>query len=192
MAIEPPDPKIARRSLRPSPSRREAGCGFTARRAACRSTAGTRPGRPISSRIPSTQKWTKDAARALDRGFNAIVGARPLDEFVEPAVDRLQSWPEVVQAKRTGKAAYGGQQCAGLDASHIGSGAVERRRSAGHRPMTARSRARVRSQRALIARGDGRPRPGLGSPVTVPRPDDRPTASPARPRRAPRPPRPIA
>src|SRR4051794_18187915 len=35
---------------------------------------------------PSTQKWTKDVARALDRGFNALVGAKPLDQFVEPSV----------------------------------------------------------------------------------------------------------
>src|SRR5579884_2962479 len=28
---------------------------------------------------PNTQKWTKDVARALDRGFNTIVGARALD-----------------------------------------------------------------------------------------------------------------
>ena len=48
---------------------------------------------------PSTQGWRKDAARALDRGFNAIVGAKPLDEFVEPPVDRLQSWPEAVRAE---------------------------------------------------------------------------------------------
>jgi two-component system, OmpR family, sensor histidine kinase ChvG len=54
-------------------------------------------------RDPNTQKWTKDVARALDRGFNAIVGADPLDQFVEPPVDRLQSWPEAVEAKRSGK-----------------------------------------------------------------------------------------
>jgi len=54
---------------------------------------------------PSTQKCTKDAARALDRGFNALVGARSLDEFVEPQVDRLQSWPEAVRARATGKTA---------------------------------------------------------------------------------------
>jgi two-component system sensor histidine kinase ChvG len=54
---------------------------------------------------PTTQKWTKDAARALDRGFNALVGARSLDEFVEPQVDRLQSWPEAVRARATGKTA---------------------------------------------------------------------------------------
>jgi two-component system sensor histidine kinase ChvG len=53
---------------------------------------------------PSTQKWTKDVARALDRGFNALVGAHPLDEFVEPRVDQLQSWPEGKQARASGKA----------------------------------------------------------------------------------------
>jgi two-component system sensor histidine kinase ChvG len=53
---------------------------------------------------PTTQKWTKDVSRALDRGFNALVGARPLDEFVEPPVDRLQSWPEAISAKTSGKA----------------------------------------------------------------------------------------
>jgi len=53
---------------------------------------------------PSTQSWTKDVARSLDRGFNVLVGAKPLDEFIEPAVDRLQSWPEAVRAKSTGQA----------------------------------------------------------------------------------------
>jgi two-component system sensor histidine kinase ChvG len=50
-------------------------------------------------RDPSTQKWTKDVARALDRGFNALVGAEPLPDFVEPSQDTLQAWPEAVQAK---------------------------------------------------------------------------------------------
>jgi len=54
-------------------------------------------------RDPNTQKWTKDVARALDRGFNAVVGARPLNEFVEPPADKLQAWPEAVEAKRSGK-----------------------------------------------------------------------------------------
>ena len=55
-------------------------------------------------RDPSTQAWDKGVARALDRGFNAIVGAKPLDEFIEPPIDRLQAWPEAVRAKSTGKA----------------------------------------------------------------------------------------
>lgn len=54
---------------------------------------------------PSTQRWTKDAARALDRGFNALVGARPLDDYVEPSVDQLQVWPEAVRARATGEPA---------------------------------------------------------------------------------------
>ena len=52
---------------------------------------------------PRTQDWTKPIARAMDRGFNALVLARSLDEFVEPAVDRGQAWPEIVQARRSGQ-----------------------------------------------------------------------------------------
>jgi two-component system sensor histidine kinase ChvG len=54
-------------------------------------------------RDPNSQKWTKDFARALDRGFNALVGAATLDEFVEPKVDALPMWPEAALAKSTGK-----------------------------------------------------------------------------------------
>jgi two-component system, OmpR family, sensor histidine kinase ChvG len=54
-------------------------------------------------RDPNNQHWTKDAARALDRGFNVLVGARRLDDFVEPSLDRLQAWPEAVKARQTGK-----------------------------------------------------------------------------------------
>ena len=50
-------------------------------------------------RDPSTQAWNKDAARALDRGFNAIVGERNLPDFAEPADDRLASWPEARKAR---------------------------------------------------------------------------------------------
>jgi two-component system sensor histidine kinase ChvG len=55
-------------------------------------------------RDPNSLKWTKDAAGALDRGFIALVGAKPIDDFVEPPVDRLQAWPEAVRADATGKA----------------------------------------------------------------------------------------
>jgi two-component system sensor histidine kinase ChvG len=43
-------------------------------------------------------------ARALDRGFNFLVGAKLLDEFIEPPIDRLEAWPEAVRAKISGKA----------------------------------------------------------------------------------------
>src|SRR5437764_285083 len=47
---------------------------------------------------PNTETWTKDVARALDRGFNAVVGAPTLEDYAEPAVDRLQAWPEAISA----------------------------------------------------------------------------------------------
>ena len=53
---------------------------------------------------PATQGWAKSAARALDRGFNALVGAERLDDYVEPPNDRLDSWPEARRAKEEKKA----------------------------------------------------------------------------------------
>ncbi|MEO7276807.1 MAG: stimulus-sensing domain-containing protein [Sphingomicrobium sp.] len=47
---------------------------------------------------PKTLSWTQDAARALDRGFNVLVGARQLGDYAEPAADRLEAWPEAVRA----------------------------------------------------------------------------------------------
>lgn len=54
---------------------------------------------------PESQGWKKEAARSLDRAFNALVGASHLDDFAEPRIDRLQSWPEAVRAKSSGSAA---------------------------------------------------------------------------------------
>lgn len=55
-------------------------------------------------RDPRTQSWKQHVARVLDRGFNFLVGARPLDEYADPAVDRLEAWPEGLRAKETGRA----------------------------------------------------------------------------------------
>ena len=54
-------------------------------------------------RDPSTQKWTKDFARALDRGFNAIVGEKADEDYVEPPVDRAQAWNEVMASRQSGE-----------------------------------------------------------------------------------------
>ncbi|MEA1071351.1 HAMP domain-containing sensor histidine kinase [Sphingomonas sp. LY29] len=54
-------------------------------------------------RDPSTQRWTKDVARAIDRGFNAVVGQDSEQEFAEPAVDRADAWEEVVESRATGR-----------------------------------------------------------------------------------------
>ncbi len=53
-------------------------------------------------RDPATEAWYRDVARALDNGFDAIVGAprRPL--FEPPAIDRLEAWPEGAAALAQG------------------------------------------------------------------------------------------
>jgi two-component system sensor histidine kinase ChvG len=66
-----------------------------------RSDSWKATGPTYTLRDPTTQKWNKDAARALDRGFNALVGAKPLDDFIEPAEDKLQSWSEGTYARQT-------------------------------------------------------------------------------------------
>ena len=50
-------------------------------------------------RDPATESWMKDAARALDRGFNALVGAEYAPDFTEPTSDRLAAWPEAAEAR---------------------------------------------------------------------------------------------
>ena len=55
-------------------------------------------------RNPQSEKWTQDIARALDRGFNFVVGAKTLEDYSEPRVDRLQAWPEALRAVRLHRA----------------------------------------------------------------------------------------
>ena len=54
-------------------------------------------------RDPTTQRWNKDLARALDRGFNALVGEESPDDFVEPSADRADAWQEVADARKSGR-----------------------------------------------------------------------------------------
>ncbi|HYC94312.1 MAG TPA: stimulus-sensing domain-containing protein, partial [Sphingomicrobium sp.] len=53
-------------------------------------------------RDPTTQKWTKDVARALDRGFNTLVGEESDEDFIEPEADRADAWSEVMASRRSG------------------------------------------------------------------------------------------
>jgi len=55
-------------------------------------------------RDPNLQAWQRDAARAMDRGIDWIVGAPSYPDFREPAVDNAGAWPEVVEAQRGGLA----------------------------------------------------------------------------------------
>lgn len=49
---------------------------------------------------PAQESWMKDAARALDRGFNFLVDAEYAPAFAEPASDTLRAWPEAYQAQQ--------------------------------------------------------------------------------------------
>jgi len=55
-------------------------------------------------RDPADQPWTKEVARALDRGFDLITGEMSAPDYEDPAIDRLQAWPEAVEAARRGRA----------------------------------------------------------------------------------------
>ena len=54
-------------------------------------------------RDPKSQPWTKDAARLLDRGFNALTRGGYVPPYAEPKVDVRDSWPEARRALRTGR-----------------------------------------------------------------------------------------
>ena len=61
------------------------------------SWTGTTP--TYQLRNPATEAWRKGAARALDRGFNVLVGAKSPEEFVEPKTDAAASWPELTASR---------------------------------------------------------------------------------------------
>lgn len=56
-------------------------------------------------RNPDDEPWQRHAARLLDQGFDWLVGAQPVDRFVEPRPDRLNHWSEAVAA-RTSQSAH--------------------------------------------------------------------------------------
>lgn len=56
-------------------------------------------------RDPDLQPWERDAARAMDRGIDWIVGAKTYPDFVEPERDMAQAWPEVLEVQRGAESA---------------------------------------------------------------------------------------
>ena len=145
-----------------------------------------------ASRPERRRSWHKNAARALDRGFNAIVGAKPLDDFAEPAVDRLQAWPEAMRARCGWQSGTDVRNAPDMTPVISAAAPAQRRRVAGHR-----QRPWFHPHRAQPARGDCR-RDGVlivdpvRPAVAVPGADNRPAAAPAGAGGAPRPARPLA
>lgn len=56
-------------------------------------------------RDPATQAFTRDIARAMDRFLDWAVQATAREAYTEPAIDRLEAWPELVEA-RDGRSAF--------------------------------------------------------------------------------------
>jgi two-component system sensor histidine kinase ChvG len=53
-------------------------------------------------RDPASESWQRHAARLLDRLIDDVVGAAKPDPFIEPAIDRVDAWPEALAARNTG------------------------------------------------------------------------------------------
>lgn len=101
-------------------------------------------------RDPRTQGFAKDTARGLDRAFNFLVGAEPLDDFVEPKQDRLSAWPEALAARTNNKPVTAVRNAP--DMTPVISAAVPVRNSLLLSTDNDRTFTRtVRSQRAAIA-----------------------------------------
>ena len=64
----------------------------------------TRTGATFELRDPETEPWRKDAARWLDRVIEQVGSAPVYPDLRTPPVDRLQGWPEAVEARKTGQA----------------------------------------------------------------------------------------
>ena len=52
---------------------------------------------------PEAQPWYREAARRLDRAIDWIVGAPVPAFFSEPASDRAEAWPELLEARKSGQ-----------------------------------------------------------------------------------------
>lgn len=54
-------------------------------------------------RMPSEEEWQRHVARFLDKAVDRIVSADRPPDFIEPAIDRAQGWPELMLARKTGR-----------------------------------------------------------------------------------------
>ncbi|MEQ1510468.1 MAG: ATP-binding protein [Sphingopyxis sp.] len=57
-------------------------------------------------RDPAAQAFTRDIARALDRGIDWAVQATPREAYAEPPADRAQAWPELIESRMRNGGAF--------------------------------------------------------------------------------------
>lgn len=58
---------------------------------------------PFAFVDPAHEPWYQTAARALDRGVDAIVGAPAIERYREPPGAGVANWPEVARARQSGR-----------------------------------------------------------------------------------------
>lgn len=51
---------------------------------------------------PSDDNWVERWGRSLDAGMDAMLGAPPVPDYVEPETDDAEDWPELADARREG------------------------------------------------------------------------------------------
>ena len=51
---------------------------------------------------PAKEDWREDLAQLLDHGVDAIVGAPPIPDYIEPEAATAASWPELARAREQG------------------------------------------------------------------------------------------
>ncbi|MEQ1498997.1 MAG: ATP-binding protein [Novosphingobium sp.] len=52
---------------------------------------------------PADDPWYLKSARVLDRSMNWVLGTDPVPAYSDPAVDRAESWPELIRAAQSGE-----------------------------------------------------------------------------------------
>ena len=64
---------------------------------------------PPSYRLidPASEPWLQDAARALDRGMDFMLGAPPIPDYRDPADGSAGAWPEIAAALADGRTEIG-------------------------------------------------------------------------------------
>ncbi|WP_416379141.1 ATP-binding protein [Alteriqipengyuania sp. WL0013] len=51
---------------------------------------------------PTDDSWVERWGRSLDAGMDAMLGAPPVPDYVEPETDDAEDWPELAEARRQG------------------------------------------------------------------------------------------
>ena len=47
---------------------------------------------------PETEPWHQDAARAIDRGMDLLIGTPPIPDYIDPEEPGATEWPEIAEA----------------------------------------------------------------------------------------------